>query len=91
MWTFVLRENLVMTDTNPFDRDRLLRRERPVSPRERLTLADFWKVYAKAPAGVQVAMGISLLTTLRRQDVVSLERKHIQDGYLRVTVSKSEE
>lgn len=91
MWTFFLRENLVLTDSNPFDRDRLLRREKPISARERLCLPDFWKIYAKAPAGVQVAMGISLLTTLRRQDVVSLQRKHIQDGFLRVTVSKSEE
>lgn len=91
MWTFFMRENLVMTDINPFDRDRLLRREKPVSARERLTIEDFWRIYAKARTGVQVAMGVSLLTTLRRGDVVAIERKHLQDGFLRVTVSKSEE
>lgn len=91
LWTWLLRENYVTADTNPFDRDRLLRREKPVSLRERLTLPDFWKVYAKAEDGIQVAMGISLLTTLRRGDVCGLRRTHVQGDFLRVTVSKSEE
>lgn len=90
MWTFFERENLV-DQPNPFQKDRVLRREKPVSERERLTLEDFWRVYQKASAGVQIAMGISLLTTMRRGDVVSLTRQNVQDGYLRKVISKSEE
>jgi len=91
MWAYLMREQLVTTDANPFDRDRLLRREKPVSARERLTLDAFWRIYAAAPDGLRVAMGVSLLTTLRRGDVVAIERRHIQDGCLRITVSKSAE
>lgn len=91
MWNWMVRESFVITTSNPFERDRVLRREKPVSTRERLTLEDFWRIYAKAPDGVQVAMGISLLTTMRRGDVVTLTRANIQDGYLRKVVSKSAE
>jgi integrase len=91
MWTWMLRESFVMTTANPFDRDRLLRREKPVSQRRRLSIEDFWRIYEQAVPGVQVAMGISLLTTMRRSDVVALTKANVQDGYLRKVISKSEE
>jgi integrase len=89
MWVFFQREGYA--DSNPFDKSRILRREKPTSERERLTLPGFWSVYKAAPEGLQVAMGISLLTTMRRGDVVSLTRQNVQDGYLRKVISKSEE
>lgn len=91
MWTFFQREALVAGATNPFDRGRILRREKPDSPRERLTLDGFWKTYAQATTGTQIGMGLSLLTTMRLADVATLTRANIQDGRLRKVISKSEE
>lgn len=91
MWTFFRRECFVVYDANPFDQERLIRREKADSQRERLTLEGYWRIYEKARPGIQIAMGISLLTTLRRGDVVQLTRANVHGGYLKKTISKSEE
>lgn len=83
---------------NPFtlsdDRPRLYQtRKRPVA-RMRLTPLAFWAIYAKAGEmgmpGLQVAMGISLITALRREDVCALElEEHARGDCLRRIVGKS--
>lgn len=99
MWTWLLREGYVATATNPFEQ--VARREKPPTKRERLTFDDYWKIYDKSLeleeatgidyTGLRLAMGISAYTTLRREDVVTLEKtKHLEGGYLRRLVSKSD-
>ncbi len=83
---------------NPFtlsdDRPRLYRSAAPAVARERLTVDAFWRIYRSAGdlalPGLQVAMGISLLTTLRRSDVCALRLDtHVQGDVLRQIVGKS--
>lgn len=50
--------------------------------RARLTIEDYRKIWGKAPAWVQVAMDLSLLTLLRREDVVSLRFSDARAGSL---------
>ena len=57
---------------------------------------EFWRIYEEAGRrelyGLQVGMGISLYTTMRRGDVIELRSdRHIVDGFLRRTISKSEQ
>jgi integrase len=58
--------------------------------RERLTLETYKAIHAKAPAWVQNAMDLSLLTLLRREDVVSLRFSDERGGALCVVPSKTE-
>lgn len=58
--------------------------------RARLTIEDYRKIWEKAPAWVQVAMDLSLLTLLRREDVVSLRFSDARAGSLWVVPSKTE-
>lgn len=58
--------------------------------RARLTIEDYRKIWEKAPEWVQIAMDLSLLTLLRREDVVSLRFSDARAGSLWVVPSKTE-
>jgi len=57
--------------------------------RAHLTIEDYQKIWGKAPAWV--AMDLSLLTLLRREDVVSLRFSDARAGSLWVVPSKTED
>ncbi len=99
-FNFLMSRGVVRMEYNPFtlsdDRPRLYLRETPASERKRLDIDGFWPIYEQAGKlsmeGLQIGMGISLYTTMRRGDVVALNEQNVQDGcYLRRTISKSEE
>lgn len=84
---------------NPFsssdDRPRLLERSKPPTKRQRLSLENFWSIYHAAGSskldGLQIAMAISLVTTMRIGDICSLRfDEHVTGGSLRKTINKSE-
>lgn len=58
--------------------------------RDRLTEDTYQKIHAQAPAWLQNAMELSLLTLLRREDIVSLRREDVHDGALWVIPGKTE-
>lgn len=74
-------------DTNPVLATRRFQHERK---RTRLTAETYKAIHAKAPAWLQLAMDISLMTLLRRDDVVSLRFTDYRDGCLWVVPSKTE-
>jgi len=74
-------------DENPALATRKFNHERQ---RERLTLEAYKLIWEKAPAWVRNAMDLSLLTLLRREDVVSLRFANVSDGALWVVPSKTE-
>lgn len=83
---------------NPFttadDRPRLMEKGKPTVKRARLGIDPFWTIYNKAGelgfAGLQIAMGISLVTTMRRADICDLRLdKHVAENSLRKTINKS--
>ncbi len=85
---------------NPFttadDRPRVLMKPLPKKKRKRLDNISFWKIYEKAGElgleYLQIGMGISLLTTMRRGDIVTLKfDQHIVGGQLCKGISKSHE
>lgn len=58
--------------------------------RERLTVEGYKAIHAQAPAWLQNAMDVSLLTLLRREDVVSARFADMRDGSLWIVPSKTE-
>lgn len=58
--------------------------------RDRLTVETYGAIYAQAPEWLQVAMDLSLLTLLRREDVVSARFADVRDGALCVVPGKTE-
>lgn len=58
--------------------------------RERLTLDAYKAIWAAAPAWVRNAMDLSLLTLLRREDVVSARFGDVREGALWIVPSKTE-
>lgn len=85
-------------DSNPFttadDKPRLVERGRPKSKRQRLSLDQYWRIYRCAGdmgyECLQVAMAISLLTTMRIGDICSLTFvDHVASDGLRKTINKS--
>lgn len=85
-------------DANPFsDADALPSVEmsaRPAKSRLRLTQEAFWAIYDKAEERgyifLQVAMAISLVTTMRRGDICELTwEDHVAGDILRKQISKS--
>jgi len=88
-------------DYNPFttadDKPKLNRRGMPSKKRARIkSIDDFWKLYDEAGRagyeGLQVALGLSLLTSMRESDICAIEiDKHIDDNLLRKMISKSAE
>lgn len=59
--------------------------------RDRLTVDTYRAIWAKAPAWLQNAMDLSLLTLLRREDVSSMRFTDARDGALWVVPTKTEE
>ncbi len=93
------RELTPKLEFNPFttndDRPRLYTKSKPPRQRERLTLPAFWAIYRAAGEleydALQIAMGISLTTMMREQDVLALRfDENIDGNFLRKTISKSE-
>ena len=82
---------------NPFttadDKPRLLLKEKPKKSRRPITKPQYDQIYKQAGEmgleALQIAMSISLYTTLRESDVCGLKWDDIRDGALHVTVSKS--
>lgn len=72
-------------DTNPALATRKFSHTRK---RERLTIDDYRKIWNAAPQWVRNAMDLSLLTLLRREDVVSARFADVRDGALWVVPSK---
>ncbi len=75
-------------DDNPALSTRKFSHERK---RERLTIEVYRAIWEKAPTWVRIAMDLSLLTLLRREDVVSLKFSDSRGGSLWVVPSKTEE
>lgn len=89
---------LPLIEHNPFttqdDKPRFYVREAPARSKERLTLTGFWQVYPKAGElgyeGLQIAMGLSLVTFMREQDILALKiNEHIQEDLLKKVIRKS--
>ncbi len=85
-------------DANPFsnsdDAPRVAMRAKPPKERMRLSVEQFWKIYARAgDMGfdfLQIAMGLSLVTTMRRGDLCELRfDRHLAGDVLRKAISKS--
>lgn len=74
-------------DTNPALATRRFSHTRK---RERLTPETYSAIHAKAPSWLKLAMDISLMTLLRRDDVVSLRFTDYHDGCLWVVPSKTD-
>ncbi|MCD9096139.1 tyrosine-type recombinase/integrase [Luteimonas sp. A1P009] len=74
-------------DSNPAEATRKFANQRK---RERLTIEVYRKVHQKAPAWLQNAMDLSLLTLLRREDVAGLRFTDVRDGALWVVPQKTE-
>ncbi|WP_445365555.1 tyrosine-type recombinase/integrase [Microbulbifer sp. ANSA001] len=98
-FNYLMAEGLCKLDSNPFttadDRPRLLEKGKPTKKRQRLSLEAYWAIYEKAEElgyeALQIAMGISMLTTMRRADICELRfDKHLQGNHLRKTINKSE-
>lgn len=86
--------------SNPFstadDKPRVMLRPIAPSDKGRLDIGSFWAIWDKAGAlgmeYLQIAMGISLVTTWRRGDICMLRfDQHIVDGKLGKAISKSHE
>ncbi len=74
-------------DSNPAMATRKFTHERQ---RERLTVETYKAIWARAPAWLRNAMDVSLLTLLRREDVVSLRFADVREGALCVVPTKTE-
>ncbi|SEG14004.1 tyrosine-type recombinase/integrase [Marinobacterium lutimaris] len=92
------RQLLPNMDYNPFttadDKPRLYTRSKPKRKTKRLTIEGFWRIYTAAGelgyTGLQVAMGISLLTGMREGDIVDLRLdKDVADALMRRVIGKS--
>lgn len=84
---------------NPFttsdDRPKLMKRSKPKRKSERLTRDGFWRIYHAAGElgyeGLQIAMGVSLLTFMREGDVLDLKiGDHLEGDLLKRVIGKSE-
>lgn len=82
---------------NPFttadDKPRLLLKQKPKKQRKALTQQEYNKIHAKAGEmgylALQIAMELSRYTTLRESDVCGLKWTDVENGILKVIVSKS--
>lgn len=75
-------------DTNPALATRKFSHSRK---RERLTIDVYRAIWDAAPQWVRNAMDLSLLTLLRREDVVSVKFADVRDGAMWVVPSKTED
>ncbi|WP_444926808.1 hypothetical protein ACJJI4_01450 [Microbulbifer sp. TRSA002] len=78
----LMAEGLSKLESNPFttsdDRPCLLEKGKLSKKHQRLTLESYWTIYEKAEElgyeALQVAMGISRITTMRRADICELNK-----------------
>jgi len=66
------------------------RKHKAIRKRKRLTEQTYRAIYEHAPKWLQLAMDISLMTLLRREDVVTLRFSDYRDGHLWVVPGKTE-
>ena len=83
-----------MFKENPFSKydfvASLSKKKKPAKQRGALDHAGFWAIYEHANVPTQIAMLISLTTTMRRDDIVRLRLdENVQDGQLQATLTKS--
>lgn len=95
LFNYLMTQDVVKLPGNPFthadDRPRVLNKPAPSKKRKRLTLDDYQKIHAQAPDWLQLAMDISLYTTMRRGDICELRfDQHIKDGHLLKTINKAQ-
>lgn len=81
----IVKANPFSTRSTP----RLMVKPKPPKSRLPLTASDYMRIRDQAPDWVQDSMDISLLTTMRISDVVTLKFCEISDGFLRHVVLKS--
>jgi integrase len=74
-------------DSNPAMATRKFTHERQ---RERLTTETYLAIWKEAPTWLQQAMDLSLMTLLRREDIVTLRYIDIRDGAIWVVPTKTE-
>lgn len=98
LFSWMMGEGLVNLQYNPFTKDdslpQLMNTGVPDKQRERMTRDQFWAIYAGAGQleyfGLQIAMGISLITFMREGDICSLKlRTHLEGDLLKLVVGKS--
>lgn len=75
------------TDFNPALQTRKPKFKRK---RERLTLDDYQKIWTQAPHWLRIAMDLSLMTLLRREDVVLLKFSDAREGALWIVPTKTD-
>jgi integrase len=63
----------------------------PKTTRQRLTLEQFKSIYEVADPRLQKAMRIMVITGLRPNDLLSLKRDQVKDGYLWIQPSKTKD
>lgn len=59
--------------------------------RVRLTLEWYWAIYKRASADLQTAMALSLITSMRRGDLVRLTKESCEKPFIRYIPSKTKE
>lgn len=99
LFNYLLGRNVLKNfEYNPFttndDRPRLYLGSKPHRKRQRLNLNDFWTIYHSAGQleyeGLQIAMGLSLVTFMREQDILALRvDTHAKDDTLQTVIAKS--
>lgn len=90
IWIFrgCLQEGWV--DSNPLNPFEVTRKGQAKRKRARLTKDTFDRIRAHAPSWLQNAMDLSLITLLRREDIVSAKFDDVREGFLWVIPSKTE-
>lgn len=98
-FNYLASEGVITIMSNPFSKydsgPRCVKKKPSGIKRQRLDLDDYWTIYNKAGEmgfpGIQLAMAISMLTTMRLGDIVALRYdEHVVEGSLKKTIQKSE-
>lgn len=98
LFNWLMGEGLCRLEYNPFTSNDELPRLYPVGrddkARQRLRLDEFWVIYnaAERYPALRIAMGISLVTFMRENDICTLRwDEHVDSGMLRRVIGKSEQ
>jgi len=87
-WVFACALQEGWIEFNPAEQTRKFTFERQ---RQRLTKQAYGEIWAKAPAWVRNAMDLSLITLLRRDDVVGVRFADLRDNALWIVPAKTDE
>lgn len=87
IWLFDAAMQEGWVESNPFS---VTRRGTAKRQRDRLTLDGYNAIHAKAPQWLRNAMDLSMLTLLRREDILSLRFTDMHDSALWVMPGKTE-